>query len=205
MPGMSSRKRWSRWPKAFDFSSFNNAPLVLPWHSGPTGNHLAELPRGVQTLGGSAFDVRGLVQVVLGKTSLNLQERYPSRVKGIPIGRNLNRLQILHSIQGARQPVGTRVGHYLVHFANGRREEIPILYGRDARDWHEHPDAPADATEAVIAWKGGNPATKEAGTRGIRLFKRTWVNPAPDVVIARLDFVAEHAMTTPFLVALTAE
>jgi len=205
MPGMSSRKRWSRWPKAFDFSSFNNAPLVLPWHSGPTGNHLAELPRGVQTLGGSAFDVRGLVQVVLGKTSLNLQERYPSRVKGIPIGRNLNRLQILHSIEGAQQPVGTRVGHYLVHFANGRREEIPILYGRDAGDWHEHPDAPVDATDAVIAWKGWNPACKEAGTRGIRLFKRTWLNPAPEVVITRLDFVAEHAMTAPFLVALTAE
>ena len=93
---------------------------------------------------------------------------------------------------GLWPPDGTRVGHYLVHFANGRREEVPIIYGRDARDWHEHPNVPVGVTDAVIAWKGSNPACKLAGTFGIRLFKRTWENPAPEVEVTTMDFVAEH-------------
>ena len=130
---------------------------------------------------------------------------YPKHVEGIPIRRKLERLQILHSIQGDRPPDGTRVGHYLVHYASGRSEEIPIIYGRDARDWHELPDAPVGVTDAVIAWKGNNPAAKQAGNRGIRLFKSTWTNPAPDNEVATVDFVAEHVSACPFLVALTAE
>ena len=39
----------------------------------------------------------------------------------------------------------------------------------------------------------------------IRLFKRTWNNPAPEVEVAKIDFVAEHGWAHPFLVALTAE
>lgn len=39
----------------------------------------------------------------------------------------------------------------------------------------------------------------------IRLFKRTWTNPSPDVEIVRLDLIAEHPDAHPFLVALTVE
>jgi len=187
-------------PELIDLSFFYNASLAIPWHGGG-GNHLAEVPRGIQTFAGTRFDVRGLVQVV----GTRFASQYPKEVTGLPINRKLERLQILHSIQGGQPPVGTRVGHYLAHFADGHHEEIPILYGRDARDWHEHPGVPVDATEAVIAWKGSNPFTRVAGTLSIRLFKRTWTNPAPEVEITRLDFVAEHTTAQPFLVALTAE
>jgi WD40 repeat protein len=190
-------------PELIDLSGFYNASLSVQWHGG-LGNHLAELPRGIQVFADTRFDVRGLVQV-LGKPYPSGDYRYPKQVDGIPISRKLGRLQILHSIGGTRPPDGTRVGHYLVHYANGRREEIPIIYGRDARDWHEHPGAPVGVTGAVIAWKGSNPACKLAGTRGIRLFKRTWENPAPDVEVTTVDFVAEHEGAHPFLVALTAE
>jgi WD40 repeat protein len=202
-------------PELIDLSVFYNASLSAPWHPGPSGNHLAELPRGVQTFAGTRFDVRGLVQVT-GRPFLEGLEflqsgptegfiSYPKRVGGIPISRKLDRLQILHAVQGEQAPDGTRVGHYLVRYANGRSEEIPIIYGRDARDWHELPDAPVGVTDAVIAWKGNNPAAKQAGNRGIRLFKSTWTNPAPDNEVATVDFVAEHVSTCPFLVALTAE
>jgi hypothetical protein len=187
-----------------DLSAFYNASLSVPWHPGPNGNHLAEVPRGIQTFAGTRFDVRGLIQV-LGEPYAAGQVEYPKEVNGIRINRRLARLQFLHSIQGSLVPDGTRVGHYLIHFANGRREEIPIIYGRDARDWHEHPDVPVGVSDAVIAWKGTNPAVALAGTRGIRLFKRTWENPAPDVEVTMVDFVAEPESAHPFLVALTAE
>ncbi len=191
-------------PALIDLSAFYNASLAIPWHPGPAGNHLAELPRGIQTLAGTRFDVRGLVQVE-GHSGSPWLHPYPVAVTGLPIKRKAVRLQILHSIQGFQPPDGTRVGHYLVHFANGRREEIPIIYGRDARDWWEHPNVPVGVTGAVIAWKGSSPATKQTGMPGIRLFKRTWENPAPEVEITKVDFVAEHDRAHPFLVALTAE
>jgi WD40 repeat protein len=196
-------------PELIDLSAFYNASLSVPWHPGPSGNHLAELPRGIQTFAGTRFDVRGLVQVMGGPfpqgEHLEGIISYPKHVDGIPINRKLERLQILHAVQGSMPPVGTRVGNYLVHFANGRLEQSPIIFGRGIGDWHERPDDPVGATGAVIAWKGNNPATKIAGTRGIRLFKRTWENPAPDIEVTTVDFVAEHESAYPFLVALTAE
>lgn len=187
-----------------DLSLFFNASLAVHWHPGSAGNHLGELPRGIQTLAGTRFDVRGLVQVI-GRPYPFGTFQFPKEVQRIPINRKLARLQILHSIQGAQPPDGARVGHYLVHFANGRREEMPILYGQDLRDWHEHPNVPVGVSGAVIAWKGSNPANKLVGTLGIRLFKRTWDNPAPDVEVTTMDFVAEHASAHPFLIALTVE
>ena len=191
-------------PELIDLSHFYNASLTIPWHPGPAGNHLGELPRGIQSFAGTRFDVRGLVQVV-GSPQANPRFRYPKEVRGMPISRMLSRLQFLHAIQGGQPPDGTRVGHYDVHFANGRREEIPISYGRDARDWWKQPDDPVGATGAVLAWQGSNPGNRKEGRQGIRLFKRTWENPAPEVEVTTVDFVAEHAAAFPFLVALTTE
>jgi hypothetical protein len=186
-----------------DLSGFYNASLAVPWSFGE-GNHLAEVPRGIQVFADTRFDVRGLIQV-LGNPNPRGIYRHPKQVRGIHIDRKLKRLQILHSIQCGPQPDGTRVGHYLVYYANGRREEIPILYGHDARDWHELRDEPVGVTGAVIAWKGNNPYSVAAGNRSIRLFKRTWENPFPDTEVTTMDFVAEHESAHPFLVALTAE
>ena len=196
-------------PELIDLTLYFNASLVASWHGGGgTGNHLAELPRGVHAFAGTDFDVRGLIQVTGGAQEY-AGPVFTKQVNGIRVGRKLTRLQFLHAVQGGRPKDGTRVGHYLIHFANGRGEELPIIYGRDARDWWEDPDSPvgvSDAvSDAVIAWKGSNPAAIAGGRRGIRLFKRTWTNPSPEVEVASIDFVAEHNEVHPFLVALTAE
>jgi WD40 repeat protein len=190
-------------PELLDLSAFYNASLAIPWHAGPRGNHLASLPRGIQTFGPTRFDVRGLIQVMNGPLQGSLS--YPTRVSGIRLGLKARRLQFLHATMGGQPPDGTRVGHYRVRYANGRTEELPVIYGRHARDWHEHPGAPVEADAAAIAWTGTNPATAIAGTLGIRLFKWTWENPAPDIELVSLDVVAEDTAAYPFLVALTAE
>jgi hypothetical protein len=185
-------------PELVDLSAFYNASLPESWHGG-TDNHLAELPRGVQWLAGTRFDVRGLIQVYVNDS------RFPQAVTGIRISQKLERLQFLHASQGGPPPDGTRVGYYFVHFANGRSEEIPIIFGRDMCDWGDNSGTLAEASHAVIAWKGTNPAAVREGHRGRRLFKSTWENPAPDVEVTTIDFVAVYESANPFLVALTAE
>ena len=175
------------------------------WHPGREGNDLSELPRGVQMFAGTRFDVRGLIQVFSSRGSGGYN--YPKEVRGIALHRKVDRLQFLHSIIGGTTALeGTRVGHYVIHFANGRSEPLDIIYGRDGRDWHEWPGEPEEAaTEADIAWKGKNGAMADVGTLSIRLFKRTWVNPTPEVAVTTIDLVADHPTGHPFLVALTAE
>ena len=109
--------------------------------------------------------------------------------------------------RGTQVPDGTRVGQLPRSLCERRRrEEIPIIYAYDARDSAgELPGVPVDVRGAVIAWRGANPASRRQGNMAIRLFKRTWNNPAPEVEVAKIDFVAEHGWAHPFLVALTAE
>ncbi len=190
-------------PELIDLSDYYNASLAVCWHLSDPGNDLSELPRGVQMFAGTRFDVRGLVQVQGELSQAQADKwRYPSRIKGIGVHRKLTRLQFLHAVMGRQYPTGTPVGHYLVHFANGRREEIPILYNRNATDWWEHAELPQELPEAAVAWRGANAASRRDG-KSIRLFKLTWNNPSPDVEVVRVDFAAEQG--DPFLVALTAE
>ena len=84
--------------------------------------------------------------------------------------------------------------------------EIPIRYNVDTSDYWALDHLPSEVPEAVVAWRGANPRSRTTGNgQGIRLFKRTWQNPYPDVAITALDFVAENAETHPWLIALTAE
>lgn len=187
-----------------DLSAYYNASLTVPWPPEMPDNHLGELPRGVQTLAGTPFDVRGVIQVA-GRPLLTGDFQYPERMSGISIKQKLNRLQFLQAVKWGYPPDGTVVGRYLIHYANGRTEALPIIFGRDARDWYEKPGEPAEVTDAVIAWKGNNPAAKAVGNLSVRLFKRTWENPAPDLEVTSVDFIAESDSAHPFLVALTAE
>jgi WD40 repeat protein len=190
-------------PEMIDLSNFYNASLAVSWHVSDPGNDLSELPRGMQTFAGTRFDVRGLVQVVGDLAQPQIDKwRYPSRVTGIGVHRKLIRLQFLHAVKGRQYPTGTSAGYYRVHFANGRREEIPILYNQDATDWWEHAELPQELPGAAVAWRGANASSRQDG-KNIRLFKLTWNNPSPDMEIVQVDFTAEQG--DPFLVALTAE
>lgn len=188
-----------------DLSGVYNASLSTSWHFG-WDNDLAEVPRGVQEFAGTVFDVRGLVQVV-AEPLKGTVATYPQEVRGIPLNRKLQRLHFLHAAinPGGKAPEGVAVGSYTIKFADGRREVLPIIYGRDVRDWHGRDTEPTEAINAVIAWSGHNSYARREQRPGIRLFKSTWENPRPDSEVATVDLAAEHPVTAPFLVGLTAE
>jgi hypothetical protein len=60
----------------------------------------------------------------------------------------------------------------------------------------------------VLTWTGTNPAlAKYSGPkpRALRIYKTTFENPQPEVVIATIDYVSTMQNSSPFLIGLTIE
>ncbi|MBI4327347.1 MAG: hypothetical protein HY674_19100, partial [Chloroflexi bacterium] len=189
-------------PSAIDLSDHYNVPLTEAWHPALTGNDLAPLPRGLQTFAGVEFDVRGFIQL----SSQGIKDgggKYPEQV-GIEVGRRCERLHFLHAaVFGTSTTNGTKIGSYLIHYADGQQREFPLIYGRDVVDWWTRQAKPP--TEAAVAWEGTNNASRAARS-SIRVFKSTWENPLASVPLERINFTSSMALAAaPFLIAVTAD
>ena len=181
-----------------DLSDFYNAAMSQPWHPGNMTASLDVLPNGLLQLSGAAFDVRGVVQL----SGRQLQEaggRYPQKVPGIPVRQCCRRLHFLHAT-GWKETDGTRIGSFLIHYAGGRDELIPIVYGEDVRDWNMEFDPSKNVKRGSMVWSAKN----KAGF-WVRLFMTSWNNPAPETEIASIDYLSTGSDAAPFLIAITAE
>jgi len=113
------------------------------------------------------------------------------------------RLHFLHAaFKAFKVPDGTQIGRYVVHYLDGQQREIPLVIGRDLADWYEQPNE--GGKPLAVAWTGANEKSQKQNTR-IRLFKTTWPNPQPDLVVQCLDFEALDKQALPFLVAITVD
>jgi WD40 repeat protein len=181
---------------SIDLSPYFNGTLDSEslYHAIPPNEFLADLPRGLQCLPGSGrikFDLRGVIQ-------LNNNDEVPGiprAVEGIRIGQQCRRLHFLHATHHWEKD-GTPIGNYVLHYADGQKEEIPILYGKDVRDCTARPDDAIGQQSSNLAW---------SGSTNHRVYLTTWKNPHPDVTIASLDFVSGTTRCGPFLIALTGE
>jgi hypothetical protein len=185
-----------------DLTSFYNAMLGESWHGG-TGNDLAALPVGLQSFEDIQFDIRGIVQ--LGSKSA-AASRFPPQVTSIRVRQKCRHLHFLHSAGfGNLGDENTQIGSYVVHFAtNQMRLEIPIIYGRNVRNWHVLSKESKSEPELSVAWTGENAVSKKSRNR-IRLFLTTWTNLVPDIEIESIDFVSAMAAPAPFLIAISAD
>ncbi len=177
-----------------------NQKLTDNLGSGAEGNNLANLPKGEQTLEGVKFKIAdGLVQ--LG--SQRLKEPKPDRVDGIKIGKAFGKLHLLHAtLWGRNTDVAddTEIAKYEVHYEGGDTETIPVVYGKDVRDWWVGSDEEG-ATRGKVAWEGENGASIQ-----IRLYRGTWENPHPTKRVVSVDYVkVGNTQAAPFCVAMTLE
>jgi len=188
-------------PNLVNLSAYYNASLTESWH-GNANNNLASLPTGAQEFAGLEYDVRGIIQ--LGSQSASAK-RFPARIDGIKIHQKCARLHFLHSAGfGSLSEEGRQVGSYILHFATNQMQlEIPIIYGRDVRNWHQMAGEKPSA-DLSVAWTGTNEVSA-ASHNCIRLFTTTWVNVAPSVEIESIDFVSSMGKVAPFLIAISAE
>lgn len=183
-----------------DLSGVYTASLEDDWLGQP-GANLGSLPRSVQVFAGAAFDVRGLVQLA-GAPATGRALDAPLAVRGIAIHAEGRRLHFLHGAVG-HIPADTRIGEYLLHYADGRTQSVPLVYLRNVSDWQVRADDPLP-TDAEVAWTGEAGEAQEPG-RQIRLYTYTANNPFPEARIETLDFVSAMTPAAPFLVALTLE
>jgi hypothetical protein len=183
-----------------DLTQHYNAGLAESWHGGAGRSDLSALAPGTRRLAGVEFDLRGLVQV--GNQSRD-GLKYPPAVTDIPIEQPCRKLQFLHSaIFATTTTNGTPIGRYIVRYADGRTNTVPIVFGRDVANWGSH--LKDDLGGVTVAWEGESAADKQR-KRKVRLFKTTWENPWPEVAIKSIDLVAGSVEAKPFLVAITAE
>ena len=194
-------------PRKIDLTQHYNAHLDKGWHpktnaANTEDNSLAELPSGEQTFVNVAFDVRGLIQLS-GKSLVGWGGNFPKEVTGIKVNGKCRRLHFLQGT-GWQEPAGTTIGRYVIHYANGQQQEIPIVYGEDVRDWWFWANEPQQSSRATLAWTGANEASRKQGM-SLRLYKSTWQNPFPNQEIQSIDFVSVMSNCAPFLIAVTAE
>ncbi len=178
-----------------DLTAYYNAALTNSWEiaSGEdtTGKDLDALPPGVQTLAGTPFDVRGILQLNSSRLAPGV---YPHEIRGIKARVKCRSLRFLHA---TRSPVrdGIKVASITIHYADSRQATIPIVCGENVRDC----ESTEPCGNAVVAWSATN-ATSRLG-----LYKCGWLNERPEVEITTVDYVSEWTEAAPFLIAITAD
>jgi eukaryotic-like serine/threonine-protein kinase len=189
-----------------DLSLYFNG--TLDWnsldHYIPPAPFLADLPRGLKALpgsGGVRWDLRGVVQ-------LNKDPEipgFPRAVADIQVRQRCHCLHFLHAVHKSEKP-GTRIGTYLLHYADGQQEEVPVVYGRDLLNWKPTFAEAAAFEDGKVAWIAkSNHLSYGPGTSEPRVYMTTWANPRADVEIVSLDYVSSLTECAPFLLAVTAE
>ena len=185
-------------PKLVDLSRYYNAAFEQSWlDQSLPGLSLSSLPKGLQNLGGMEFDLRGIVQLAGTEPGNSLDEQYPTELRAIPIRSTCQRLHFLQGAGGVATE-GTQIGSYIIHYANGRKETLPIIFGEDVESWAATSDAPKTLKRAKGVWAAARP---KGGV--VRLFDNTRENPHPEIEITSVDFVSALTHCPPFLIAIT--
>jgi eukaryotic-like serine/threonine-protein kinase len=187
-----------------DLSTFYNASLTNSWlNRKDSGNDLAALPTGLQTLDGIQFDIRGVVQ--LTSTHSDLELRYSKEVHGIRIDQPCHVLHFLHAAGWHPKANLGDIGEYVLHFSDGIERSVPLVYGENIGNFWESMNTSAPMKEGTtVAWRGRSPMSDRAGTDMVLSHFR-WENPRPDVAITTITFRSRMTPCAPFLIAITAE
>jgi len=184
-----------------DLSMHYNRPLGNGGLEVDVDNDLSDLSPGMREFGGTVFDVRGIV----GCGGLCPSGRLlPAQARNIRVRAKCRRIHCLQATLFGDIENDVRVGSYVLHYADGQTKELPLVYGKDLRNWWTVPGESKETSNAFVVWTGTTPLATDNG-QTIRLWKRTYENPRPDVEITHLDFVSAMAYPAPFVVAITVE
>ena len=176
----------------------DNATQSAPgWIGSGRGQDLSGLRAGLRRLGALTYRIltsSGTSGAAVMLRGPEVTQRFPREVTGIKVGSTAKQLWFLQTTayqDGADLPVGS----YVIHYADGASEQIPLEYARNIMAWTD--DRPTLAHQA--AWAG----KAKDGTL-LRLRACPWVNPYPEKEIATIDFKsAQRSQASPVLIAIT--
>jgi RNA polymerase sigma factor (sigma-70 family) len=196
--------------KPYVNAALNDSPAS---RMGNYDGNLEELPSGIHIFGGVPFDVQGLIQLD-GTNMLQFKKRFPVSADNITINQKCNKFYLFHGanwIYG--RDFGKTVAKLVVHYGDGSAKEIEIVAGQHIFDWWSplfttgvDPRYLQMAEGTERAWSGSNPLIKDVWPdESLVLYKSTFKNPRPEIVVSSLDYVSTQTGTAPFLVGLTVE
>jgi beta-galactosidase len=122
----------------------------------------------------------------------------PPAVEGIKVGRRADLLFFLHAARvtrpindDERSRIGARrrafvlpdVARYVLHYADGKTAEIPVVLEKHVDHWMQ--EQPSILEAALVAWSG--PIESAPEQRAV-LYSMQAPNPRPDVEIDTMDF-----------------
>jgi hypothetical protein len=159
---------------------------------------LRALSPGRRRLGNILFEILDPAQnggrsVVLLRGAREELRRLPLRVR-IPVGRRAAAVAFLHTTPFAAPRFGQEVGAYVIRYADGTQETIPLLFKRNIGSWLDEPVS----MEQQVAWSGRTRSGLE-----VRLSLLVWANPHPAKTIAAVEATTRGADATPALFAVT--
>jgi hypothetical protein len=160
---------------------------------------MAGFPVGGQALGRAWFAVPNPAQNG-GKSVIALRGAsrpgYPAEVKGIGVNAPARALHFLHACAWAR--AGVEAAIYVVHYADGSEQRIPVRVGREVADWYVDP-RPLPA--AQVAWTGH--IDDKPGPIGV--YAMRWVNPYPEKPVAAIDLLSAGNEPVSVVFAISVE
>lgn len=177
------------------------------------GDDLSELATGeFKTEKGVRFQIGKQLMALKGK----LAAERPERIR-VTVDRRASALYFLHacgwgSFGGPEsdhfEKEGTLIGYYRVNYEDGDYEVIPIVYGKDVRDWWGIWDKFAGTRNSEVVWRGTNKhlrGRREAANepKPLRLFQTSWSNPWPELRIVSIDYVSTGGTAAPFCVSIS--
>ena len=196
--------------KPYINTALTGSPVSL---AGNNENNLAELPPGTHIFAGVPFDVAGSIQL-MGTDLEKFNKSFPVEVDHIPIGRRCAKLHLLHGANWVyTKDFGTLAAKLVLHYTDGSKREIDMITGDTVFDWWGplfqtgvDPRTLQMAPGTERAWAGSNPYVKKFWKdESLILYKTTFANPQPEVVVSNLDYVSTMTEVAPFLVGLTVE
>ena len=165
----------------------------------------SSVPHGVKELGGTLFDIRGIVRLN-GIDLAKIVPDLPSAVDGIPVNLPARRLHFLGGVDSLFSSFtpGEPVGHCVIHYADGQQAVFPWRARKDFDNSQYNPRSSRSITDSMVVWIGMTPRLEAQNCR-LRLMKATWENPRPDVQITSIDLKSANAAPAPFIFAITAD
>lgn len=160
---------------------------------------------GLQSLGGSTFDVRGAVQLQ-SSGLVKYHPEYPLSIPAIPVNIRAQRIHFLGALAGLYRlfPYGTPIGRCVVKFEDGRQTEFPWRAWQEFDNEWFNPRSAREHTDSKVVWRGMD-ADAEASNNRVRLMMSTWQNPWPETKITSLELRSDNQSPAPIIVAITAE
>lgn len=118
----------------------------------------------------------------------------PRFIKGMKVKTKAYALNFLHGHIEGKPLIDGLYGRYVLHYADGEREEIPLLYNKNMGEWWHI----VEIEDASIGWSGENLKKANVG-----LHLHTYFPKHQEKEISSIDFICE-SKTVLALAAITA-